>query len=221
MKHAPTTDSNRTLNLAEFIGAGGQRECWRHPLDATLCVKVDRAGPVNHFENALELHYLRHLDTRKISSRHIPKAYQQVATSKGCGIVVELITGSDGKVAQTLENALLTGQITKLEALGLLTEMLHWLHKNGVIWNDVNFRNVVVAHTCTGRPYLVIVDGLGGRRFDLRYRLRCKIKLLEQWTARRKIGQHFAKLLEDLGLDDAVPYQMAATAAFQSSTRFK
>ncbi|VFR56367.1 hypothetical protein BRI6_0384 [plant metagenome] len=212
--HATSTDRPEALNLATLIGTGNQRECWQHPLDPSLCIKVSRAGQsADLLENALELHYLQHLNTRKLTSQHLPKIHQPVATSKGHGIVVELIRGRDGQAAQTLERMLHSGAISQLEALGLITEMLHWLHKNGVIWNDVNLCNVVVAHTCAGRPYLVIVDGLGGRRYDLRYRLRCKFKFLERWTARRKINQHFPKILAYLGLSDAPPAGSKAASA--------
>jgi hypothetical protein len=76
--------------------------------------------------------------------------------------------------------------ITEMEAVGLVYEAFDWLIANGVMLADYGVSNFLVRNSAEGRPYLVFIDGLGTRHFDLKYWARCRIGFLERWAARQK-----------------------------------
>ncbi|OZI21002.1 hypothetical protein CAL26_26530 [Bordetella genomosp. 9] len=186
------------LVLAEKIGAGHDREVWRHPLNRALGVKV--AKPQHErAQNDIDLHYSVHLERSGVKGPHLPRVHGWVKTNRGRGLVVDLVQRPDGTPCPTLSQALRSGLISEMEAVGLVYEACDWLIRNNVILADYGIDNFLVRESSVaGRAYLVFVDGLGTRHFDFKYWARCRFTALEQWAARHKARSFREKTLDML-----------------------
>ena len=175
------------LVLTEKIGAGHDREVWRHPLNRALGVKVAKPEQ-ERAQNDIDLHYSTHLERLGVAGPHIPRVHGWVQTNRGRGLVVDLVQQADGTPCPTLSQALRDGMISEMEAVGLIYEAFEWLKRNGVILADYGVDNFLVRESAgAGRAYhLVFVDGLGTRHFDFKYWARCTFTPLEHWAARQK-----------------------------------
>ena len=105
------------------FASGGNRLCFRHPENSEHCLKVIRPDrtpeirraekrfpanlrPLRTFdENLVEfitLNYL-HLNYPSQITRYLPRSFGLVETDLGTAHVTELVSDSDGRIAQTLE----------------------------------------------------------------------------------------------------------------------
>jgi hypothetical protein len=177
------------LKLSERVGVGGDRECWRHPINPSLCIKVAKPNP-DRFQNAIEFHYAQYLERRNVSGRHMTRVHGWVQTNRGHGLIVDMVQQPDGQPCMTLPDALRSGTITQAEAAGLVGEAFDWLVAHKVVLADCGGGNLLVRWSQQG-SYLVFVDGLGARHFGFKYWSRRTFGFL----ARRKAVEFRAKLL--------------------------
>ena len=159
------------LELIELVGSGNDRDCWRHPLDGNLCIKVAKPHQKRP-QNEIDYHYWLHLQKRKISSVHMPRVHGWVTTDRGPGLVFDLIHEPDGSPSPPLLNAVDSGQLTQEQAIELINEAFGWLVQSKVILADYGANNLLVRLGADGRRHLVFVDGLGARNFTLHYWIR-------------------------------------------------
>jgi hypothetical protein len=186
------------LVLSEKIGAGHDREVWRHPLHRSLGIKVPKPEH-ERAQNEIDFHYGTHLARLGVSGPHLPRVHGWVLTNRGRGLVVDLVQQPDGTPCATLPQALLAGALSEMEAAGLVYEAFDWLARNGVMLADYGIDNFLVRHSAAeGRPYLVFIDGLGTRHFDFKYWARCTFTSLARWAARQKAIAYRDKTLRML-----------------------
>lgn len=182
------------LILKEKIGAGHLRECWRHPEHPARCVKIAKDKPRAHLQNLLESHYAIHLQQRGVADARIPRVHGWAMTDRGWGLVLDLVVDAQGMPAPTLRQARAAGHLPDEAAAALLDDALDWLARNGVVWVDASQDNVVMQATENGGTQLAFIDGLGGRHFDMEYRVRCMFRGVERVTARLKAAKHRAHI---------------------------
>jgi len=156
------------LVLAEKIGSGNDRECWRHPANPALCVKVAKPEQ-ERVQNEIDYHYGRLLARRGIATPHLTRVHGWVRTNRGRGLVVDLVCQPDGSPAPTLFEALRDGLIDRRQAVELVNEAFDWLVENDIILADFGPDNFLVRRLSKGGFRLVFVDGLGARHFGMRY----------------------------------------------------
>ncbi|WP_186332325.1 YrbL family protein [Bordetella genomosp. 13] len=178
------------LVLTEKIGAGHLRECWRHPEHPARCIKVAKDKPRSHLQNLLESHYALHLYECGVIDARVPRVHGWVTTDRGVGLVTDLVVDAQGAPAPTLRQARAQGALSDEAAAALLNDALDWLVRHGVVWVDASQDNVVLQAGPDGQPRLAFIDGLGGRHFDMEYRLRCTFRWIERLTARLKSNKH-------------------------------
>lgn len=176
------------LSGAEIVGRGNARTCYRHPHDRSRVIKVPRPETSGREQNRIDHYYLAHLEARGVPTTHVPRQHGFVATSLGDGLVLDCITNPDGSVARTMTALLRSGTITREEADVMLDEVFHHLLEHGVVLVDVG-RGNLACRLQDGRWRAVVIDGLGGRRFDLRLKLRARVP----WLARRKLRAQWPK----------------------------
>jgi hypothetical protein len=175
------------LALTEKIASGKHRVCWRHPQDPSLCIKVAIPGSGKN-DNANEHHYLRHLASRGVQSRHLPRTYGWAETDHGRGLVTDLIQTPAGTPAPDLRFALRNGLMEEAKAQQLVSEALDWAADQGVIVLDARPQNFVIGGSKSTGEWLVFIDGLGTYTLAaLPYRLACIFPPYEYWRARQKI----------------------------------
>jgi hypothetical protein len=164
--HGAAGDS--PLVLTELVGDGNDRECWRHPRDRALCVKVAKPEQ-ERAQNDIDFHYGRYLARRNVHGPHLTRMHGWVCTDHGRGLVFDLVQEPDGSPSPSLLQALRDGRITHAQAVALVDEAFDWLIAHRVILADYGLNNLLVRQGADGRRHLVFVDGLGARNFGFQY----------------------------------------------------
>ena len=143
------------LYLTEYIGGSAVRECYVHPLDRNLCVKV-----VKHKADLPEL-------TREISVAKLLAPYLKdyivryddglVETDKGLGLVCELVRNEDdGELALSLAQYQERFGAENVEPE--LRKVLESLIRDNLFFYDFNRSNFVVKRMASGGKKVVFID---------------------------------------------------------------
>ena len=143
------------LYLTEYIGGSAVRECYVHPLDRNLCVKV-----VKHKADLPEL-------TREISVAKLLAPYLKdyivryddglVETDKGLGLVCELVRNEDdGELALSL--AQYQERFGADDVEPELRKVLESLIRDNLFFYDFNMSNFVVKRMASGGKKVVFID---------------------------------------------------------------
>ena len=143
------------LYLTEYIGGSAVRECYVHPLDRNLCVKV-----VKHKADLPEL-------TREISVAKLLAPYLKdyivrydgglVETDKGPGLVCELVRNEDdGELALSLAQYQERFGAENVEPE--LRKVLESLIRDNLFFYDFNRSNFVVKRMASGGKKVVFID---------------------------------------------------------------
>ena len=105
------------IDSSTLVGKGLHRECYVHPEDPSLCIKIVVAGDSS--ESQREQKYYRLLQKRNTSWEILARFYGVVDTNLGCGAVFDLIRNYDGECSKTLEHYLASSDKTESHYLGL------------------------------------------------------------------------------------------------------
>ena len=143
------------LYLTEYIGGSAVRECYVHPLDRNLCVKV-----VKHKTDLPEL-------TREISVAKLLAPYLKdyivryddglVETDKGLGLVCELVRNEDdGELALSL--AQYQERFGADDVEPELRKVLESLIRDNLFFYDFDRSNFVVKRMASGGKKVVFID---------------------------------------------------------------
>lgn len=134
--------------------------CFVHPEDPRLAIKIS-TGAVSE-QSAREIRFYRKLEKRGgVDSKHIPGFHGLCETSRGKGIVVDLVRDYDGQVSRPLNWYLAQGfPIEEFEPF--LEELKQSFLKNLIVFNhDMTIGNLLVQKTAAARFRMVAIDGLG------------------------------------------------------------
>lgn len=189
------------LDKSDFVGKGLHRECYRHPDNKALCVKVVVTG--NDDETRREKKYYRHLKKRNVSWEMIPEYHGDVETNLGTGSVFDLVVDHDGAVAKTLEYYLTSNEKTEAHNTGLqqaLAALKEYLLAHQIITMTLKPKNIVYPQSGAAEPRLVVIDNIGNSDF-------IPVCNYSKYFARRKILRKWDKF-EKLMLD-AYPHNAA------------
>lgn len=169
--------------LKEKIAEGSARECWRHPDNGSLCIKVTKPSK-RQDQNKLDLHYAKTLIRRNITGPHLPTYHGYVMTSRGKGLVMDLIADFDGTPSLTFLQAVRFGLIARGQINEIIEKAFAWLIEQNVIVADYGYDNLLLQKHADGAYTLVFVDGLGGRYFNLKYLIRSRFNIPQPYRAR-------------------------------------
>lgn len=172
------------LSGLEPFASGYNRQCYRHPHDPALCLKVLRPeniearfqrqgwakkvlGRARIDDNLQELRAHQQPAIRKLLAagqngaiwKHLPHFHGNAETSLGTANVSEIITGSDGEPAETLE-AYLKRQGFDHPVQEAVERFCNWLTETGILTRNLLPHNLVISER-KGQPELFLVDGLG------------------------------------------------------------
>uniref|UniRef100_UPI003F6951ED YrbL family protein n=1 Tax=Methylophaga sp. TaxID=2024840 RepID=UPI003F6951ED len=111
------------LTKEQLIGKGWHRECYQHPEDRHLCIKVVVNG--DDTETKREQAYYRHLGRHLTNWEAIPRFYENVSTNLGQGAVFDLIHDNDGSVSKTLGYYLEEPERFQLHKVKLKSALAH------------------------------------------------------------------------------------------------
>jgi len=159
------------LSKADYFSSGINRECYIHPLNKDLCIKIPKSKSKIK-KTLFEVWYLKSIKWRLRSKRSYFSDYlYTVNTNKGKGYVYDLITNQvSGNISNTLEHeyldALYKDQFLRLKKLNKKIEQLQQnLLMDKVIVTDLNAKNIVLRRS-DGDFELVIIDGIGRNSYS-------------------------------------------------------
>ncbi len=183
------------LSNAVMIGSGTERDCFQHPDNPGLCIKVNNGKVLPNKkqqakQNQIEYSYYQRLQKRHQQPTVIPQCYGWIETSQGPGLVFDLILNEDGSAAPRLLSALDDNMLSVAHAKQLLSELKQQMLQEQIIPSDLHPDNILVQQT--GALFrLVLVDGIGNRNV---------FKFAEMIPAlgRMKIKRHWARLMNRL-----------------------
>ncbi|MDL2321713.1 hypothetical protein LJC47_05150 [Desulfosarcina sp. OttesenSCG-928-B08] len=176
------------LDPSLFIGRGVNRECYRHPENSDLCIKVV-VGHGGKRENRVEQSAYRRLEKRGISWEMLSRFYGTVNTNKGPGAVFELIRDKDGAISKPLRDYIGTPDVTALHRDGLsraFFALKTYLIREEILTTALKAQNMVYQRTPETDGKLVIIDDIGNTDF-------IPICTYLGWAARRKINRKWAQ----------------------------
>ena len=145
------------------MGKGEGRECYIHPHDDKLCIKI-----FNDKETHNEQIYYKHLKNRGVSQAMLAKSYGSVKTNFGLGGVFDLIRDYNGSISKSLSYYISSEQkITSHFAslLKALLELKRYLLKERIIVRDLKADNVVYKKNTYSTGQLMLIDGIGNADF--------------------------------------------------------
>ncbi|MFO7813069.1 MAG: YrbL family protein, partial [Pelovirga sp.] len=158
----------KTLKLTEslFVARGRQRECYVHPDDPDLCIKVTvQTRSKWREQNPREFKYYKLLEQRGIDWNRIAPCSGWVKTDKGQGLVFGLIRDRNGQICKNLQFLIDNNILTNEEIEFELTCLRNWLLDNAIIVCDLKPANIVYNPDNDPGHRLVLVDGVNNRDF--------------------------------------------------------
>ena len=154
------------LRTQELVGKGLHRECYVHPENHNLCIKVVVNG--GEAETRREQAYYKLLKKKKIAWTMLPEFYGEVETNLGRGAVFDLIRDSDGRVSRTLEHYLDSESLTELNNRGLQQSLCHlkdYLIAQNIMTMTLKSKNIVYQKRDGQNNRCIIIDNIGNSDF--------------------------------------------------------
>lgn len=204
--------------LAPFA-SGYNRHCYRHPDDPALCLKVLRPeniearfqrqawpkkvlGKARIDDNRQELRAHQQPAIRKLLAddrdellwAHLPRFHGTADTSLGTANVSEIITGTNGQPAETLEDYLKRRGFDQ-PIQGAAKRFCNWLTETGILTRNLLPHNLVIADR-SGQPELFLVDGLGAPSIP------DKLSAIPAWRRRyirRRVRRFYLRITWETG----------------------
>jgi hypothetical protein len=145
-----------------LIGTGHHRECYRHPENNNLCIKIVVSG--NNKEQKREKKYYRRLKKMGISWDMIPKYYGDIETNMGPGSVFDLVLDHDGALSKPLKHYLSSSKWTEANYSRLsnaLDVLKDDLLQQQIITMTLKPKNILCKEMASGSLRLYIIDNIG------------------------------------------------------------
>lgn len=200
-----------TIQLAaeKPFAQGGNRLCYVHPGDDSLCIKVRRPDftladrrrkkgfpknlkPLSSFDDNLEeARVMTSLQVRfgEVVFQHVSRCFGFVDTDMGRGLVSELVRDGSGAISETLKKVIWDEAFTK-ECRQAVDDLGQFWLDHLVPSRHLLLHNIVVQRDNLGSiERLVVIDGLGSPGL-------LPIRLLPPVLQRRKIEKKIAVMHE-------------------------
>lgn len=149
------------LSQAVFIGKGKNKQCYVHPEDPSLCIKVSNEGanPKELKKELREFIRLRKKAPHRHSELTIPKYHGSLETSLGTGYVFDRIVKADGSYYPTLKQHLQEKSPNRKVVTEIIQKLYNDIYQSAAIISELNADNVLVL---SANPYqFSLVDGFG------------------------------------------------------------
>lgn len=141
-----------------FIAQGRDRACYHHPSNKNICIKIS-IKPEK--QSLREKSYLEFLARRKVDLHLISLCRGTVITNLGKGYLFDLAVNYDGRLSQTLTQAIKTKSISKTDVTRLLIDLKKYLITHLICIKDISPNNLSYIKTTEQTGFLYIIDGIG------------------------------------------------------------
>lgn len=170
-----------------LIGEGGERLVYVHPNDSKKVIKILKPNLNKHnFQNDLEFKYYSFLIKRNKDFSNITKCFGYIDTNLGKGLVFERVIDYDGKDSKYFKYYLKKHFFTEDQEKSLLNNLKNFLENNQILFIDCNTQNVFCKKISEDKYTLIIYDGLGSRRDNMKLSLYMKSKLYTKYKIKKQ-----------------------------------
>lgn len=180
------------LDDSHYIGEGNYRICFAHPTDKNKVIKVPKHAKARYKDqnsrerhrdqNRIEYSFMKHFHG---DASQLARCYGWVRTNKGKGLVFDRIKNYDGTPSETLESAVKNNRLPLKTQQALFRELQQYDFNNRVLLSDAGMSNLMVQYTAPNQPQLVFIDGIGSKKYGLRFLMRQKFWSLGQLKSRK------------------------------------
>ncbi len=156
------------IDQSTLFGKGHHRECYVHPQDSSLCIKIIVDDKPNDRQVKREKNYYKHLQKRNVSFEMVPRYHGDVETNMGPGSVFDMITDHNGEVSKTLEYYLSSSKLTEENYEGLsrsFAQLKTYLIRERIITMTLAARNIVCQRDKSGIIRFSVIDNIGNSDF--------------------------------------------------------
>lgn len=186
------------LNDKLFIGHGYHKNCYHHPFDKSLCIKL-AYNEEGQKDLSRELKYLAVLKKKDKDYSVLPKYYGPVQTNLGLGHVYELLEDYDGQKSKTLKDYLTDASLLKANLPMLITELKKLkttLIDNEILTMGIASENILFQrkNPADKLPSLRVINDMGSPALiPLEYHFSCfaKAKVKRHW---QRFMKHILKI---------------------------
>lgn len=178
------------LQLRELVGKGYHRECYVHPDNPDLCIKVMVVSG-GEAETVREQAYYKLLQKRGVAWDMLPRFHGTVETNLGSGAIFDLIKDPCGKTSRTLKQYLESETLKKLNAHGLqdhLQSLKAYLIAQNIMTMTIKPKNIVYQKRENENDLCVIIDNIGNSDF-------IGISSYSRYFGRKKIDRKWARFV--------------------------
>lgn len=156
--------NNYLINLDEtlFIGEGNSRQCYEHPGEKHLCIKV--ASDSKRVQRSIrrEVGYFKRLKKRAKSFAMISRYFHPAQTNKGEGEIYELIRDHDGLISKNIRYYLdLQNEKLKKDIQEGIETLRMYLIDEYILFSDLGIDNILLQKISLTEYRLVVIDGIG------------------------------------------------------------
>lgn len=177
------------ISEKDFLGQGGTKRAYRHPLEPHLCIKFPRKDKTRALNGLLrELKYLKQYQDRL---PFLARYFGETQTSLGTGYLYQIALNEDGTFAKDLHQ-----HHEHLDPDILYKKINHiyqLLIKEHAVVNDLQLSNFFVIEKSGGDYDLCLVDGFGNTNF-------IKICDYSKYFLLKKLRRKFMKLCTKLDI---------------------
>lgn len=175
------------LNESLLLGTGGERLVYINPNDKSKVIKILKSNLSKHnFQNELEFKYYNFLLSESRDFSHITKYFGYVDTNLGKGLMFERVVDFDGKDSKSFKYYLKNNILTLAQEKYLLDELKKYLEDNEILFIDCNTQNIFCKRLTDNKYTLIICDGLGARRDNIKLELYMKSRLYTKYKIRKQ-----------------------------------
>ena len=185
-----------TVDKSLFLSSGGERDVYIHPQDSSKVIKVLKSSsnilklPENKSrrlnDNLLDDYYFRLIEGRVSNFSHITRCYGLIETDLGQGLVADRVANFDGSEITDMYDAVSAGLLTDSQEEKLIHELADYLTDNRIIFADAYLTNVLLQKTGQNSYRLVIIDGLGLRKRDIKSWLHLHVGIINRIRVKRQ-----------------------------------
>lgn len=183
------------LTNKDFLAQGCERRCYIHPNDSTKVIKIVYKKEIHNNQNYLEYKYIKHLKLKKKDLSHITNCYGFIETNFGKGLVFDRVLDYNLKGSISFREYLINKTFSYEKEQELLSELKNYLHRNNILFIDVNLVNLFCQEFKENEFKLIIIDGLGGRRLNWRFKLYLKSTIFTSYKVKKQWKKLYANYL--------------------------
>lgn len=180
-----------TLNEADYLGKGGTKIVYRHPLDPGLCIKFPNPRKKRaKVDLKREIKYLKkHQDKLPFLAKYLG----EIKCDRGTGFIYQFALNEDSSPSKPITEFLKTKKPADLKRK--VEEIYFALIKQHALISDTQLSNVFIIEKRSGEYDFCFVDGFGNSDF-------IKICDYSKYFLIKKLNRKFTKLCSRLNIEN-------------------